>query len=334
MIITHIRNYVLYLESMRKRNFYIFFVPLLAVPIVLSSCSDSGDKTPKYLESFVVKSDNCSLVITPYCKSDVNYNDSSLLADVSIVLNHPETASTAQKIHIDNISIADSYKNPHNGYTYKTNIVTFGNYNQWSVYDKNSKQYFHVEYDIDNFSVSANIFNPYLILNSYDPSEPYEFGIYDSVDDFKYTDGYTSPTSYTSSDYYGTANINIKNSNFDVQTFSTLVSYDGFDFVTFDTIDFTNKLTTFDYFNQGNPVDIDLPPNLKTISKKAFDYVYLKYVLKIPQSVETIGDNAFSNLYYRGSSSNVTKGWIMVPNKFKKDETRISGDNSTGIEYY
>lgn len=337
---------------MKKKLLSIFLTPLFITPIILSSCSSNDMSMQKV---FTYKSEDYQLEIHPYAyydydsKSNVYCNS----CNVSVIFNHPDTATKNQQIYIDSLTINDSYTNPDNGIKYKTCIVTFAN-DKNKVLTKDGSDA-NVEYVIGNFSVSASVFAPGLNLNSADEIDSTKCimrgdGGYD-VDSYKYGP-YDSSWSGYEEKYL--PNFSLRYPKFDVQVLSEITRNKYVDgdyaeqyaitpnnpYEIDGTPTFSDKLVAIDGFNftLTSGTTITLPTSLKIITYNAFQYQNLyQDNFVIPQSVEKIGENAFEYFDLKGAnddSSSTANKVIKVPSKFKNDEEKIFGETRSDIQYY
>lgn len=336
---------------MKKKFLSIFLTPLFVVPIALSSCSSNDMSIHKV---FTYKADDYQLEIHPYIYESPIIKSSSYCdaCNISVIFNHPDTATKNQQIYIDSLTINDSYTNPDNGFKYKTCFVTFANDKNKVLADDGFDA--NVEYVIGHFSVSASVFSPSLSLNSANKVDTYS-----EMQGSDYTYSYHSYAPiYSKYTTQYLPKFSLRNPSFDVQVISPLVFvYNRFHYKYLpDTTDgdgsygkyeidgtptFSDRLVAIDGFNFGltSGTAITLPSSLKIISEDAFKYqTFYQNVFTIPQSVEKIENKAFYTLKLKDtssdSSSTTVNKIIKVPSKFQNDEENIFGEIRSDIQYY
>ena len=148
---------------MKKKFLNLLFTPLLITPIIASSCADTNNIAA---QSFTYDSNKYQLYIVPVTGDDNSYTKADVLIRLKYTENPNNKESTDQ--YIGDITISDSYTNKNNGYSYKTNIVSFDvsdeSYNtkvKYSFDITNQDGYTYtkyVQYYIKNFIVNGNRF--------------------------------------------------------------------------------------------------------------------------------------------------------------------------------
>ena len=234
--------------------------------------------------------------IVPVAGDDNSYTTADILIRLKYTEDPNNKESTDQ--YIGDITISDSYTNKDNGYSYKTNIVSFDvsdeSYNtkvKYSFDITNQDGYTYtkyVQYYIKNFIVNGNRFTT--DLDEFD----YNNKRYDI-----YVTGLT------------TMNVNSFNSTSSILFDKT------------SNIDFSDKLNKIDRFLIFCRFDLKLPNSLKIIN--SFDISSLSQSeFTIPLLVEEISDYAFAylsqtliNSTSEDSKSSTEKQKIKVTTKFK-----------------
>ena len=304
---------------MKKKFLNLLFTPIFITPVVAFSCSDNTVA----LNSFTYDSEKYQLYIIPTLDSENTYDT---IANILIRLKYDENNDNNQsdmngpKIDVGDVTILDSYKNPNNGKTYKTNRVSFDldkdSYNSIVKYTTPTLSKF-MYYNINNFTVNGNAY----ITESaeYDHKHPYNIKINNQVD----------------------MNVSVFDNN------GTTGVFDNTSQITF-----SDRLVALDNFGMNNKkINITLPNSLKTIgTKKGGSGFYSSSIYQqeftIPQSVEQIYPFAFYSLYGSNNSDSekssdesatTTKNKIKVPEKFQSQESNIFNANTKryfDIEYY
>ena len=308
---------------MKKKFLNLLFTPLLITPIIASSCADTNNIAA---QSFTYESNKYQLYIVPVAGNDNSYTTANVLIRLKYAKdpNHKEDEYDNQ--YIGDITVNDSYTNKDNGYSYKTNIVSFDvseeSYDTKVKYTTDVSTYKYVQYYITNFTVNGNSYttaqSDKILSDNLNKNREYHI----------YVTGLT------------TMNVNIFNN-----TLSGL-------FDKTNNINFSNRLNRIDRFGifcyPDSSFNLKLPNSLKVIKSTnpytaSFQGTQLSQnEFIIPQSVEEIGDESFAYLDFTNNSSNSSneKSKVKMPTKFKPQEANIFEDyqnkmnNNFDIEYY
>ena len=305
---------------MKKKFLNLLFAPLLITPIIVSSCADTNNIAA---QTFTYDSNKYQLYIVPVAGDDNSYTTADVLIRLKYTKDPNHKEHTEDNQYIGDITINDSYINKDNGYSYKTNIVSFDisreSYDTKVKYTTNDtySSYSYVNYYITNFTVNGNSYTTQL--------EKY----YNGKTYFIYVTGTV------------TMNVNIFKSS----------SLQGI-FDKTSKIYFSSKLNWLKNLWINNNININLPNSLKTIKSDtglgSFVYSTISQdEFIIPKSVEEIGKESFYNLESSNSdltsknnsdkSSEIKKKKIKVPKEFKSQENDIFNDEtkkSFEIEHY